>query len=143
VIPGVDFKTRVETAFGWLISKGFRLTTASYGPLGVQARLTNGRHWLKLTWEARDLGVFLSWGDVLAPGRFNTDPYRVSQPLQDLVPGFSTAELELVGAIGDEEPGDALGAALRRLSSLIREAAVLTAAPPKERQLQPWGRPTA
>jgi hypothetical protein len=107
VISADDFQSLVEQAFRWLLRGGYRVVELeSHGNLGHLVRLSNGRLWLKVAWETREDGVFVAWGQVLGPGSFNDDPYRNPRPLDELLPGPSTAEIEQAGSMSRFRPGD-------------------------------------
>ena len=111
-----EFQAAIDTAFAWLVDRGFRTTVRSFGLLGYVATLTDKRRWLRLQWETRDSGIFLSWGDYLPPGQFNDDPFRNPRPLHELV-ADPRSQIEVAGAV--RGTGEAVGSALQRLSKLV------------------------
>jgi hypothetical protein len=121
MIPAADFEALVESAFEWLLDRGFQATSTSYANLGLTTVLTDNRRWLRLAWETREGAILLSWGDVLPPGQFNADPLRSPRPLQDLVPGYAMQDLETAGAVAGDDPSTLL-APLQRLSELVRDS---------------------
>ena len=121
MIPTADFRALVESAFRWLLDRGFEATSTSYGNVGSTTLLTDNRRWLRLAWEPGEGAIHLSWGDVLPPGQFNADPLRSPRPLQDLVPGHAIRDLEIAGAVAGDDPST-LVVPLQRLSQIVRDS---------------------
>jgi hypothetical protein len=125
VISATDFRGLVDTEFGWLRAHGYRLEAiADYGLLGFAATLTDDHHWLRVSWETREDAVILSWGDHLAAGRFNDDPYRTPRPLEELLPGLSRSAIAEVGECDGDSP-ETVALALGRVSRSIRRSSRL------------------
>jgi hypothetical protein len=118
----MDFRGLVKTEFGWLRAHGYRLEAiADYGLLGFAATLTDDHHWLRVSWETREDAVLLSWGDYLAAGRINDDPYRNPRPLEELLPELSRAAIAEVGKCGGDS-SESVALALGRVSRVIRDS---------------------
>lgn len=120
MLSAVDYQRAVESAFRWLVDVGFRVTVTSYARLGHGAVLTNGRCWLRLSWERQEGAIFVSWGEYLPPGQFNDDPLR-DPKLPSALLATPTTEIEAAGRIGSEGK-KAVEAGLQRLSALVRKS---------------------
>ena len=119
MLDALEYQRAVEIAFAWLLDRGFRAAVTSYGFQGHSAVLTNERNWLRLSWEARDEAILMTWGEYLPAGYFNDDALRNPKMLSELMPLANAADIEAAGRFGGDEL-DGVRAALQRLSSLVQ-----------------------
>ena len=104
VTPPRSFAKLVEAEFPTLLSHGFRVVVLrDFGLNGVAVTLAGDRRWLRLTWETREASVFVSWGELIGPGRFNDDPYRNPRSMGELAPDISVREVGVAGTFREDD----------------------------------------